>query len=82
MSERSDKHHTLADEIERQLPPELGLLFQAIRAEFDAKLEARIGKLTNRLLMMGIPIGAVGGFVAELVRPGTAQQALGLLPFV
>lgn len=65
------------------LAPDLALLLDAMRSENAALLDARIGKLTNRLLMMGIPLGAVGGFAAEMVKPGVIQQggkaALGFL---
>ena len=66
-------------EVERNLPPDLALLLGAIRAEFDAKLSESSSRLLLRLTLMGIPLGAVGGFVAELVRPGTAHQAIVLV---
>ena len=72
-----------ADEIQRHLPPDLGLLLAALRSEFDAKLNATVSRLRNQLLVMGIPLGAVGGFAAEWVRTGSsAEAALFFIPFL
>lgn len=70
------------DAIQQQLPAEHALLLAAFRAEFDSKLDAGLARLQTRILLFGIPLGAVGGFAAELVRPGSAAQALSLIPFV
>lgn len=71
-----------ADEARDRLTPDLALLLDAMRSEMDSKLDAMYFKLLTRLLAMGIPLGAVGGFVAEMLRPGTTAQALGYLPFL
>ena len=70
-------------DLERKLSPELGILFAALRSEFDAKLESEVARLQRNLLLLALPLGAIGGFSAELVRPSTVQVGLSLfLPFM
>lgn len=64
----------VSDAVERQLPPDMALLFAALRAEMHARDETLYNKLLSRILIMGIPLGAVGGLVGEVIRPGTAEQ--------
>lgn len=66
MSRESNRE---VQEAAEKLPPDLALLLAAMRSEFEAKLDLRFSKMTNRLLVMGIPLGAAGGFAAEMVRP-------------
>jgi len=73
-----EQERKTSQEAERQLPPDLAILLAAIRGEFDAK----IGGLKAWGVAMCLGGGAIGGFVAEVIRPGIASQALGLLPFV
>lgn len=69
----------VSDAVERQLPADLALLFAALRSEMHANNQAMYSKLMLRIVLMGIPVGAVGGFVAEMVRPGSAAQAIGVV---
>lgn len=64
------------EDVEGKLPPELALLLAAIRSEFEAKIGQSESRLLFRLTLMGIPLGAAGGFVAEIVKPGAAHSAL------
>lgn len=57
---------------ESQLPAELGILLDAMRQEFDAKL----GNLKAWGLAMCLAGGTLGGVVAQLVAPDTTQAAL------
>lgn len=66
----------VADAVERSLPPDMALLFSALRSEMHARNDALYNKLLTRILLMGIPLGAAGGFVAELVKPGVASQTV------
>lgn len=82
MSNEETRTGKAVDEIQAQLPPDHALLLAAFRAEFDAKLQANFARLQVRLLMFGIPLGAVGGFTAELVRPGSVGEAVAALPWL
>jgi hypothetical protein len=75
----SDKSNAGPDELAKHLPADLALLFTAIRAEFDAKLDSRFTKLQYKVVMMGVPLGAVGGLFAELAKPGSVT---GFIPFL
>lgn len=68
----------MRDQQEPNLPPDLTVLLDAIRAEFNAK----ISSLKAWGVAMTLGGGAVGGFVGELVRPGSVQQAMGILPWM
>ena len=52
--------------------PELALLFQALRSEFDSK----VSNLKAWGVAMTLAGGTLGGFVAELVRPGVVREAV------
>jgi hypothetical protein len=62
-------------QVEPDLPPDLAVLFNAMRSEFDAKLSYSLSKMTNKILLLGVPLGAVGGFVAEMAKPGIARAS-------
>jgi len=60
----------------RKSSPELATLFDALRAEFDAKLSS----LKAWGVAMCLAGGAVGGFAAsltEIARPGTVAAVAG-----
>lgn len=83
MATESERRRDTADAVEalRRETPELATLFDAIRAEFDAKVSA----LKAWGVAMCVCGGAVGGFTAtvtELTHPGAVSQAVGLLPFL
>jgi len=63
-------------QVEPDLPPDLAVLFNAMRSEFDAKLSYSLSRMTNKILMLGVPLGAVGGFTAELLKPGIAHASV------
>ena len=76
---RADTEHAV-DGLRRDAP-ELATLFDAIRAEFDAKVSA----LKAWGFAMCLGAGFLGGLTTtftELVRPGSVGQALGFLPWV
>lgn len=56
----------------QQLPPDLALLFEALREEFNAK----ISNLKAWGLAMCLGGGTLGGIVTTLVAPSTTHQAL------
>jgi len=58
------------------LRPDLALLLDAMRMENKALLDAGLSKMTNKILMLGVPLGAVGGFAAELVKPGVVSGSV------
>jgi hypothetical protein len=79
----SSEEQRKSEDLEKLLSPDLALLFGAIRSEFDAKLRAEANRILSRLLMLGIPLGAAGGFAAEWVRSGNTPEAVSiLLPFL
>jgi hypothetical protein len=72
-----DKSECPDDAVEglRKTSPELATLFDALRAEFDAKLSS----LKAWGVAMCLGGGAVGGFAAsltEITRPGTVASAV------
>jgi hypothetical protein len=82
MSQSGDKQRD-SEHLEKLLSPDLALLFAAIRSEFDAKIRAESNRIMVRILAMGIPLGAVGGFAAEWVRTGSANAAIStFIPFL
>lgn len=83
MSSEAGRRHATNDAVEglRKDSPELATLFDAIRAEFDAKVSA----LKAWGLAMCLGAGFLGGLtttLAELARPGSVDAALSALPFV
>lgn len=73
--EQNDPVETL-----RKDAPDLAMLFDAMRGEFDAK----ISSLKAWGVAMCLGGGAVGGFTAtivELTRPGSVAEAISSLPF-
>lgn len=79
-SQRRDDTNDAVRDLRRD-SPELATLFDAVRAEFDAKVSA----LKAWGVAMTIGGGAIGGVVstvAELARPGSVEAVLSALPFV